>query len=199
MNAKGFLLIVRGLPGCGKTTVIDEIMKLWEFSEAIRLNPDEINVYSVEFLSFCETFNLRSPNLPLKKKIYRYLLRIACQKLINRKIVIWEQPWRSKECLLTTIENIGIIAYGMNNPLNFSKLPFSIGIVEISINKNEAQKRIEIRFQKEKHSLAPKDFIEFIDAIEPFDDIGFPFIRIDGTKQKSELAIEIKKFIIKEK
>jgi hypothetical protein len=197
MRKNGFLLIVRGLPGCGKTTVIDELFKLPEFSQAIRLDPDKVDTTSLEFASFCETFSLRSPDLPLKKKIYRCLLYRACSSLKEGKIVVWEQPWRSRELLLLTLENIGAIAYIMKDPLDLSVLPFFVGIVEISIKEDDAGKRVEVRSQKKEHPLTPEGFREFIGSLESFDGIGLPLKRFDTVKPACELAVAIKSFVQK--
>src|SRR3989344_3573670 len=105
---KGFLMIIRGLPGSGKSTLTNELLKLTDLSNAIRLNPDFVQIDSPEFVKFCLT---RPKDLPLKKLVYRFLLYSACEKLPTGGQVIWEQPWRKLELLRLTLENIKVRGY----------------------------------------------------------------------------------------
>jgi len=188
VNQKGFLLIVRGLPGSGKTTAIDRATTL---SASLRLDPDKVDTLSSEFVSFSEQC---PKTLPVKKKIYRYLLRKACVMLHMGKIVVWEQPWRSRDLFILTLENIAVIGYDIQSP-DISALPFAVIIVEIYVSSEEALTRVSERSIKGRHPLTPEDFSQFNEPLEPFNNLGFPFARFDGTQTPSELARDIETFI----
>lgn len=192
---KGFLLIVRGLPGSGKTSVLNELTRVPHFSKAVRLDPDVVNITSSEFERFCGN---HPSDLPMQKKVYRYLLYKACDELTTGKTIIWEQPWRNQELLRLTLENIVVIAYKLSAlPENISKLPFYAGIVEISVSELEARKRVIKRFLDGQHKLLPKDIEEFIEKMEAITNISLPLIQLDSVRPITELVSSITGFVAK--
>lgn len=185
---KGLLLIVRGLPGSGKTTCINEVTIL---SDSVRLDPDKVDIFSPEFVSFSEEY---PPTLPIKKKVYRYLLQKACAALPQGKVVVWEQPWRNRDLFLLTLQNIATIGYGIQSP-QLSSLPFKVAIIEISISSDEALDRVTKRFEKRSHPLTPCDFTQFHESLEHLDDLGLPFVCFDGMQTLQELTHNVQNFI----
>lgn len=192
---KGFLLLVRGIPGSGKTNLVDEFVKNTDPSDFIRLNPDKVETNSSNFIEFCNRIKC---SIPLKKKIYRYLLYRACEYLALGKVVIWEQPWRSVELLIMTLENICVIGYELHNPkITETNLPFYIGIVDIHIPDNIARERVAKRFLEGLHPLPPEGIEEFIGSVEPIENIDLPKLILDGEESVYKLNITMKEFVKK--
>jgi hypothetical protein len=74
--------------------------------------------------------------------------------------------------------------------------PFSVGIMEIAVSEEIAKQRVESRFHKGEHRLTGEDFeTKFRGALEPFDDLGFPFLRMDGTQPVDALVVKAGAFI----
>ncbi len=188
---KSLLVVIRGLPGSGKSTIMDHCIK--KLDSAVRLDPDKINLESDDFVSFCQGRHL---SVSLEKRMYRFLLYQACSSLQNKQVVIWEQPWRQFRLFLLTLENIAIIAYNIASP-DFSNLPFSVKVVEFVIDQNIAQQRVSRRFEEGKHCLTPAQFSQFLDSLEPFDPL-FPTLTVDGTEDIEVLCKKVYDFLTQE-
>jgi adenylate kinase family enzyme len=171
----GLLIIIRGLPSSGKSTLTDGLLKLIHLSRAKRLNPDFVEVNSPEFVKFCST---RPKDLPLKKLIYRFLLYSACKELSTGGLVIWEQPWRKLELFRLTLENINVRGYNLPETADY---PFTIVIVEISLSEDEARRRVASRYHAGQHRLTAKDFVAFEQAFDSFEELNLEKLVVDGT------------------
>src|SRR3990167_8779751 len=173
--SRGLLMIIRGLPGSGKSTLVDGLLRLTDLSGARRLNPDFVQVNSTEFVEFCL---VRPKDLPLKKLIYRFLLYSACEELAAGCQVIWEQPWRKLELLQLTLENINVRGYHLPETASY---PFTIAIVETRLSENEARRRVVSRYKAGQHRLTSEDFTAFGQALDSFDGLNLPMLIVDGT------------------
>ncbi|MDO8728909.1 MAG: AAA family ATPase [bacterium] len=168
-------MIIRGLPGSGKSTLVDRLVRLTDLSGAKRLDPDLVEVNAPEFTRFCIT---RPKDLPLKKLIYRFLLSSACEELSVGGQVIWEQPWRKLELFRLTLENINVRGYHLSEIADY---PFVIAIVEIYLPTDEVYRRVASRYQAGQHPLTTEDFADFVQSSDSFDGLNLPMLIVDGT------------------
>lgn len=175
----GRLVIVRGLPGSGKSTLVDRLTL--DLATAFRLDPDRVDLR----LSVSD---------PQEHAVYRQLRQQAVTGLSQGRIVFWEQPWRSRQKLLLTIERVALLAYDL--PRVDGALPISVGILEVVVPEETARQRVMARFAKGQHRLTVAVFDkEFSAALEPLDDLGFPFLRCDGTDPVEVLTLETHAFV----
>ena len=71
---KPLLIFVRGLPGAGKSDLVDLLLQLPSLNSSLRLDPDRVNFAASEFVEFVRSLPVE---LIPKKRVYRYLLRQA--------------------------------------------------------------------------------------------------------------------------
>lgn len=185
------LLIVRGIPGSGKSTLTDQLLKLPSLKDSLRLDPDLVDQNGDEFVKFCQSLPLE---LPIQKQIYRFLLRKAEAALKEQRSVIWEQPWRTLKGLRITLGNL---AFFLTGNADISAAPFQTVIVEINISPQKARKRVASRFQRGEHRLRPETFDQNEWTLEPCDYLGLTVIPVDGTIPPEENRRIIKRAILK--
>lgn len=87
---KPLLIFVRGLPGAGKSDLVDLFLDFPLFRDSLRLDPDRVNLADPKFVEFVGGL---SPELIPKRKIYRFLLRQAEAALRRGRHVIWRRNW----------------------------------------------------------------------------------------------------------
>lgn len=85
----GLLLIVRGLPGCGKSTLVRNILASPFGQRFISLDPDAVNVAE---LDASPLLNFEGESVPKATLVYRFLLQEARDALSRGVGVLWDQP-----------------------------------------------------------------------------------------------------------
>ncbi len=182
---KPLLIFVRGLPGAGKSNLTELLCENPILKDSWRLDPDRVNLTGSRFLEFVSDL---PTGLPSQKQIYRYLLRQAEAALREGCGVIWEQPWRLRWGIYITIENL---TYFLTGGTEISLAPFQTIIIEVLVDVAKARRRVAERFAQGAHNLDAKTFEEFVETMELCDDLGLPFIRIDGNDVAKEVhAVE---------
>lgn len=156
------LVIVRGLPGSGKTFLSHKLKDVIQRESTSVLDPDEINRETYEYVEF--TARLRSDNAMLDPKFFpfRYLIEMASNSLNQGGIVIWNQPFSDLEGLAITFERLG---------RNVDR-PFEILIIDLEISPELARKRIEERIKNGGHGPDRKKFDDFVAGFQRADCMG---------------------------
>lgn len=179
---KAIVLFVRGIPGSGKTSIVNAFIKGRDHKNIVRLDPDLVITESSEFITFCDNC---PKNLPNEKRVYRYLLYKACDALAVGKIVIWEQPWRNCELLQLTIDNLTVI----------SGVMFSVGIIDVSLSEDTAKERVERRFQLGQHPLNPEHVRKFAESFQDVGSTSLSVLKLDGSAEISTLVLHVEEFL----
>jgi hypothetical protein len=181
MAARTLLIFVRGLPGAGKSDLVDLLLKYPPLENGLRLDPDRIDLTDPKFTEFAN--DLPKEIIP-KRQIYRYLLRQAESALRQGQHVIWEQPWRLTWGLYVTIENL---TYFLTGETDISKAPFRTVIVEVLIDPAVARGRVAERFAEGRHKLDEKVFEQFVGKLEDCSQLGIPLVQVDGCDVKGSV------------
>lgn len=182
------LIFVRGLPGAGKSGLVDLLLKFPPLKESLRLDPDKVNFADPKFVGFVR--NLPTELSP-KKRTYRYLLYQAEEALRQGNSVIWEQPWRPSWGLYITIENLTFFLTGKED---ITKAPFQTIIVEVLIDPAKARRRVAKRFAEGRHDLDEESFEQFVGGLEDCSYLNLPTVKIAGDKVV-ETVEEVKNLI----
>lgn len=184
-KGRAMLIIVRGLPGSGKSTLTKALSNNGIPSPTLVLDPDKVNKHSAEF---CDHIKKQPTNLPEKTLIYRMLLYQTIEALKEDVTVLWEQAWSWREGIEITIEKISRALCEQEQPI--------ILIFELVLCINTAQKRVEERFRQGKHPLSGIQFRKlFLNGIEPCEDLGLKTLRLDATLPAEELVALARNFI----
>ena len=182
---KPLLILVRGLPGAGKSDLVDVLLQPSALVGALRLDPDRVDLADPKLVEFVSGLPIK---LSPKRQIYRFLLWQADEALRRGQHVIWEQPWRMRWGLYITIENLTHFQTGEED---ITKAPFQTVLVEVLIDPAKARQRVAERFAEGRHDLSPTNFEKFVGTMESCDDLGLPSVKIDGNDVAKEVhAVE---------
>lgn len=179
-----FLILIRGLPGTGKSTIAQDI-KTTASDKIIILDPDTINIKSEDFLSFADDLQgkVDSKIIP-----YRYLLNKGYKALEEGKNIVWCQAWTKLWGIKSAIKSLKEKYPNLN--------PF---VIEIEIPLNVVQERINHRVSKGGKDLNTRPLEEFLSAFENWDNTQIKevtYFKVDGTKPYNILAKEIMEEIL---
>ncbi|HSX39096.1 MAG TPA: AAA family ATPase [Candidatus Saccharimonadales bacterium] len=188
------LVVLRGLPGSGKTVLANNLANYFDLNV---FDPDQIDKSKSDFLDF---INSLSEELPLRRKMYRYLLSQVNTDLNSGKSVIWSQPWRKIDRLVLTIKNIQhylkpIIQYD-EMPIYTLKneLAFNVVVIELNISTEESRNRVSKRYIEGNHTWDGSNLELFNSSFEDYN-LPFDYINIDANKKPSLIAKEAIKFL----
>jgi hypothetical protein len=165
------LVLIRGLPGSGKSYLADTLRDSIGKDQVVLLDPDAIDLQSTEYLAICET--LRSEGIEEKFYPNRFLKAKAHEAVVAHKIIIWNQPFTDLGGFERTIDNVRTFASEQH-------IPMPILLVEVEINHDIANERITTRRQQGGHGPSADRFARFINDYVSFADKGYPTIIVNG-------------------
>lgn len=184
----GQLIIVRGLPGVGKSTIIEHTSHaIHPDSEVTIINPDNIDI---EALDIFASEDGREGNERQWK--YRYTLAETLRSLEQGKTVIWDQPWGQLKGIEITLENISILLE--NN------LP-KVTIVDLYAPKDLAMQRLNFRIANGGHGPTQETANQMYSEYEELIHLDIPeglqilAIGLDATGNPTEIAQELSRII----
>lgn len=141
INSVGTLIMLRGIPGSGKTTLGDKIMESLG-TRAIGLNPDDFRYIDGKYDS--------SPTSG--DQIFALLDKMAFDSLKCGKIVVWQRVW-------TTLKSYDDLEDQIINKLH----PNRLLLIEIDTPKNVAWERIVRRERLGgKQQISPDEFDYYV-------------------------------------
>jgi adenylate kinase family enzyme len=167
---KNYLIIIRGIPGSGKTYFAQKINKNLP-SEVI--DPEYIKITQRNFIEFRKLH-------PQEKRIKRlkFLFNLdKTKKLLNEgKSLIWTQPWRKASGLKTTIEHIQ------------NSVPTKVIVLEINVDP-------KLCWERSKEKLGNITFEKFLKNFvirqSPVENPNFPYFKVSNYE---EISIILRKF-----
>lgn len=174
-------LVIRGLPGIGKSTLAKTIAGGFGQEHCLFLDPDRVDLKLVE-----RSVLLKHPGEEVtdQKLIYRHLLSKARNALLEGKIVIWDQPWRSLWGIRVTVNKLQefLAIEGREN------LCLRLIILEFAFDQELARHRLQQRLNEGKHGPTPRTFERFVSEFEKADPNEFNVFYLDARKAPAELA-----------
>lgn len=172
-NHHPILVIIRGVPGSGKTYLTNELQKTIGTDGVAVLDPDSIDQDTAEYSDFSQS--LSAEGIDLKFHLYRYSRAKAHQAIIDNKIIIWNQPFMDFDSLEKTIVNLQTYATDNNTTL-------PIVIVEVEVDAKTAKTRIDERKQQGGHGPSDNTLeARFFNRYESFGSKGYDTVTINGT------------------
>lgn len=171
-NNKPVLIIIRGLPGSGKSVIANELSKKDLYEPIVILDPDSINFDSKEYIKFTEKLTENGVD-PLLHP-YRYLRNLAYETILEKGTIIWTQAFTNQDLLDRTIKNL-------KNYSEEKSLELSVLIVEVEIDVSIAKERTKQREEKGFHGVSEENFIRFINDYKTFEEYGYKLIKVNGS------------------
>lgn len=186
MNNSANLVIIRGLPGSGKTYIANELIKQNLPKPIALLDPDKINFDSNEYLAFSE--DLQKNGVDLKLHPYRFLRNKAYETIELNGTVIWTQAFTHLDLLDRTIKNLESHAGDKNSKLN-------IYVVEVDIDENTAKKRVQKREKEGELGVSDDNFRRFLKDYKSFKEYGYKTLVVDGRNDANNSLQKILSFV----
>lgn len=180
------LVIVRGIPGSGKTTLACKLEDIIGDKNTVILDPDEIDKDGRDYLDFIERFRKDFPDVDSKFYPYRYLLDKAYKGLREGKVVIWDQPFTDLRGLQYTVTSLSDFF------AQISSQPLRTLIVEVETNPDLARDRVYKRKLDGKHSLTEEVFHHYVENYKSVaGELSYESLSVDGSENPEVLANQV--------
>lgn len=153
------LVLIRGLPGGGKSYLAAELVKLLGPENVLSLDPDKIILTSEEY----KAFSAQKTKEGIEKIYhpYRWSREKAYGAIMADKIVIWNQPFTNPGGFNRTVTNLE--EYALHHG---KKLPHLV--VEVEVDPNLAKARVEKRKRRGGHGPSENTWERFISDYATF-------------------------------
>lgn len=180
--SKPVLVMVRGLPGSGKSYLAKELQKKIGNNNVALLDPDATDYSSVEYTAFSS--ELSTQGVDAKLHPYRYLRSNAYTAIISGKTIVWNQAFTNHDLLHRTIVNLQTYAseHGIDLP---------VLVIEVEIDSNTAKERVATRAKQGGHDVDDETFERFIKDYSSFSSYGYETIAVNGSNDVSNNAVRI--------
>lgn len=165
------LIIVRGLPGSGKSYLASYLRGELGGDSVVMLDPDATDYDSQAYQE--HTKQLTQEGVDPKLHAYRFLRAQAYQGITDHRIIIWNQPFTNLEIFHKMTANLE--AYATEHD---SRLP--ILVVEVTVDPAVARERVEKRKQQGGHGPSETTFNRFVSDYQSFANEGYHTVSVDG-------------------
>lgn len=169
--ADPILIIVRGIPGGGKSYITKSLVDILGIHNTLILDPDQIDQKSAEYIEFSK--ELDHEGVDKKFHLYRFSRQQAYDAAVQKKITIWNQAFIDFNGLSLTIKRIEDVA--LEHHLTLKTL-----IVEVEIDPEVAKTRIADRKARGGHDVPDDALAHFVDQYKSFEGNGYPVVTVDG-------------------
>ncbi len=170
--AKPRLILIRGLPGSGKSYLAAALREALGASRVVILDPDAINYDSKEYTTF--SAQLTAEGVEAKFHPHRFLRTRAEDAVRAGKTIIWNQAFTNLGGFTRTIEHLQAYAAQQHTAL-------SLLIVEVEIDHPTAKQRVAQRESQGGHGVNDEVFERFIRDYQSFAEQGHHTVSIHGT------------------
>jgi len=176
------LILIRGLPGSGKSHLAAKLYDTIGSDQVTLLDPDGIDLTSPEYLALCET--LRVAGIEEKFFPNRFLKVKGYEAIIGHKVIIWNQPFTDLGGFQRSIDSLRTFASAQH-------IPMPILLVEVEIDHDVARERVKARREQGGHGPSADRFAQFIDEYTTFADQGYQTIVVRGDNDVSHATTAI--------
>lgn len=164
------LIIIRGIPGSGKTSIAKALAET--LGNVEHIDPDDVDVASEVYRDFSRS--LTAQGVDEKFHTYRYLNAKARQGIDAGNTIIWNQAFIDFKGLLITIERLKEYA-------DEQGVPLPVLVVDVVIDAAVARQRTETRAAQDGRIIDDDVMARFIRDYVPFDQPGYPSLTVQGT------------------
>lgn len=166
------LIIIRGIPGGGKSYLAGALAQKLGAENVVSLDPDQIDQKSKAYAEHSQA--LSQEGVDEKFHLYRFSRQQAYDAVPDKKIVIWNQGFMDFNGLSLTIKRIEDVA--AEHSLTLKTL-----IVEVEVDPEIAKSRIASRVQKGGHNVPDDALARFVGQYQSFAGNGYPTVTVGGT------------------
>jgi predicted kinase len=165
------LIIIRGLPGSGKSYLANALQATLGEAHVVVLDPDTIDVTSQAYLDLCASLTAEGVD-----KIYfpnRFLKAKGYEAISAGKTVIWNQAFTHLEGFHRTIASLQ--TYATEHDIHLPVL-----LVEVEVSHDVAKQRAAERHAETGREVSSEAFARFINDYRSFSEEGFKTVTVNG-------------------
>jgi predicted ABC-type ATPase len=170
-NAGPILMMIRGVPGSGKSYLAAALKKSLGQDGVVVLDPDAIDQTNEAYLNFSKQLALEG--VDEKFHPYRFSRAQAYEAITSGKIIIWNQAFVNLDGFEKTVNNLRTYAteHGVRLPLL---------VVEVAVNTTTAKSRITERQAQGGHGVPGEAFARFVGDYASFSEKGYDVVSVNG-------------------
>lgn len=174
------LVLVRGLPGSGKSYLVAALKDSIGQDEVVVLDPDATDYTSQAYSDF--SAKLTADGVESKFHPYRFLRAGAYAGITAHKVIIWNQAFTSLDGFQKTVVNLQTYAADHDTKL-------AVLVVEVEVPEAVAKQRIADREKQGGHGVSEAAFARFVSDYVSFAGQGYEILRVDG---EDDVAVSVK-------
>ena len=175
------LIIIRGLPGSGKTYIAERLQKALQErhgnNSIVMLDPDATDYQSQAYLDHVQQ--------QVKEKVdpalhpYRFLRAQAYDGITSNKIILWNQPF-------TNLNSFQKVTTRLQEYAQEHKAEMPVLVVEVEIDPAKAKTRVDERKQAGVHGPSDTTFDRFVGDYKSFASNGYDTVTVYGDHDANE-------------
>jgi thymidylate kinase len=165
------IILIRGLPGSGKSYIAAELEKTLGKDVTVTLDPDAIDYEGQEYKDHVAAQLAEGVDPALHA--YRFSRNKAYQGIADHKIVIWNQPFTNLEIFNKMVDRF-------KEQAGEQHVSLPILVVEVSTPPELAKQRIEARKKQGGHGPSENTFSRFVNDYKTFANDGYDVITVQG-------------------
>lgn len=165
------LIVVRGMPGSGKSYLAAELQKSLGPDEVVVLDPDATDYESEVYKEHVKV--QMAEGVDPKLHAYRFLRAQAYDGIVAHKVVIWNQPFTNLEIFNKMVDRLRTHAAE-----HHTRLP--ILVVEVEIDPEVAKERVQQRKRDGGHGPSDNTLAQRISDYKSFADEGYDTVTVHG-------------------
>lgn len=146
------LLLIRGLPGSGKSYLAAALREALGTDNVVVLDPDATDYTSAAYQTMSE--QLSAEGVDTKFHPYRFLRAQAYDAIEAGKVIMWNQAWTNLDGLNKTVVNLQTYA-------NEHGTQLPVLIVEVQASREAVKQRVAERAAAGGHDVSAEEFERF--------------------------------------
>jgi predicted ABC-type ATPase len=179
---KSVIVMIRGIPGSGKSLIATEIQKEMGKDQVVILDPDATDYKASAYVDF--SAQLREQGVDDKLHPYRFLRAKAYEAIMGRKIIVWNQAFTNNDLLNRTIDNL--TRYAADNGVESEAF-----VVEVAIDLSTAKERVKNREKLGGHGVTDEAFNRFVADYVSFEGYDYQTVSVQGSDPVSASAARV--------
>ncbi len=171
------LVIVRGVPGSGKSYLTQALAESIGIDHVVVLDPDKIDKDGSEYRNFSDS--LTAEGVDAKFHPFRFLRQRAYDGIPQNKTIIWNQAFIDLNGFQITVDRLQTFAKGHS-------LELPLLVVEVEISPETARSRIDARVAAGGHDVPAEALDSFVSNYESFAQYGYGTVTVNGENPINE-------------
>ncbi|HEU4914284.1 MAG TPA: ATP-binding protein [Candidatus Saccharimonadales bacterium] len=176
------LILIRGLPGSGKSSLASALADRLGRENVAILDPDHIDQDSAEYKSLCD--QLTDEGVDPKFFPNRFLKAKGYQAIAANKVIIWNQAFTDFGGFSRSVASLQ--DYAAEHGTDLPAL-----LVEVEIDPATAKERVRARSGRGGHSVPEDTFARFIADYQSFADKGHTAVIVNGNDSADASAATV--------